>query len=142
MANKTELNVYKPRVKEDVEGCPVYITSQVLGKAWTILILQTLMAPHSKNGLRFNQIQKDLSWVSPKILSQRLKDLTRDGILSREVNAEKIPPHVTYKLTKKGEDLRGVLTMMQNWGVKHGGEITTKCIGKGFSHCDGCRERD
>ncbi len=141
MKSKIESNLYRPRVKMDVQGCPVYITSQVLGKAWTILILQTLMAPHSKHGLRFNQIQKDLSWVSPKILSQRLKDLTRDDILSREVNAERIPPHVTYKLTKKGADRRGVLTMMQKWGMKHGGDITGNCIGKGFSHCDGCRER-
>ncbi len=131
---------YKPRVKEDVVDCPVYITSQVLGKAWTILILQTLMAPQSENGLRFNQIQKDLSWVSPKILSQRLRELTEDGILSREVNAEKIPPRVTYRLTKKGEDLRGVLTMMQKWGMKHGGEKTARCTGDGFSQCDGCRE--
>ncbi|MCK5237933.1 MAG: helix-turn-helix transcriptional regulator [Candidatus Thorarchaeota archaeon] len=140
MKSKTGTNLYRPRVKKDVEGCPVYVTSQVLGKAWTILILQTLMAPHSKNGLRFNQIQKDLSWVSPKILSQRLKDLTSDGILSREVKAERIPPHVTYRLTKKGADLRGVLAMMQKWGMKHGGDISEKCLGKGFSHCDGCRE--
>jgi DNA-binding HxlR family transcriptional regulator len=130
---------YQPRVKEDVEGCPVYITSKILGKAWTILVLQSLMAPYARKGLRFNQIQKDLSWVSPKILSQRLKELKQEDIISREVNAEFIPPHVIYKLTRKGEALRGVLTMIQQWGVKHGGQQTKKCLGKGFSHCDGCR---
>jgi len=129
------------RIKQDVEGCPVYITSQVLGKAWTILILQTLMVPSAKGGLRFNQLQKDLSWVSPKILSQRLKDLAREDILRRTVDASSIPPRVTYTLTRKGEDLRGVLTMMQQWGVKHGGKKTEHCKGKGFTNCDGCRER-
>lgn len=128
------------RVKKDVEDCPVYITSQVLGKAWTILILQTLMVPSAKGGLRFNQLQKDLGWVSPKILSQRLKDLAREDILQRVVDASSIPPRVTYTLTRKGEDLRGVLTMMQQWGVKHGGTMNEHCKGKGFTHCDGCRK--
>ncbi len=128
-----------PRVRKDVEGCPVYITSQILGKAWTILILQSLMPPFAQGGLRFNQLQKDLSWVSPKILSQRLKELALEGIINRNVDASSIPPKVTYTLTRKGEDLRGVLTMMQGWGKKHGGKHGA-CSGQGFDHCDGCRD--
>ena len=131
---------YAPRVKADVEGCPVYITSGILGKKWTILILQTLMSPRAKHGLRFNEIQKDLSWVSAKMLSQRLSELQDEDILTRSVDSSIIPASVSYKLTRKGEDLRGVLTMMQQWGMKHGGEKTSKCLGKGFSHCDGCRQ--
>ncbi len=132
--------IYAPRVKADVEGCPVYITSGILGKKWTILILQTLMAPRAKEGLRFNEIQKDLSWVSSKMLSQRLSELKDEEILTRTVDSSTIPASVSYKLTRKGEDLRGVLTMMQQWGMKHGGDKTGKCLGQGFSGCDGCRQ--
>ena len=131
---------FAPRVREDVEGCPVYITSGILGKKWTILILQTLMAPRARNGLRFNAIQKDLSWISAKMLSQRLSELEEEDILTREVDSSVIPPHVSYTLTSKGEGLRGVLTLMQEWGMKHGGDKTGRCLGQGFDNCDGCRQ--
>ncbi|MFW9908621.1 MAG: winged helix-turn-helix transcriptional regulator [Candidatus Thorarchaeota archaeon] len=131
---------YASRVKDDVQNCPVYITSQILGKAWTILILQTLMALSSKEGLRFNEIQRDLSWVSPKILSQRLKELVGEGIISRNIDSSEMPLKVTYTLTRKGEDLRGVLTLMQKWGVKHNQESRKRCKSEEFSACEGCRE--
>ncbi len=135
-------DLYPPRVKEDVEHCPVFITSNILGKKWTILILQSLMSPRARDGLRFNELQKDLSWISAKMLSQRLSELQEEDILSRSVDSSQMPPHVTYTLTQKGEDLRGVLTMMQSWGMKHGGSNTSKCLGQGFSHCDGCRKKE
>ena len=88
------------------------------------------------------EIQKDLSWISAKMLSQRLSELKEESILTRDVDSEQIPPSVTYRLTKKGEDMRGVLTMMQTWGMKHGDNATPKCLGQGFSNCDGCRKKD
>ena len=128
-----------PRIKSEVEECPVFITSQILGKRWTILVLQSLMTPNAAEGLRFNQIQKDLVWVSPKVLTQRLRELESEEIVTRVVNAKSIPPSVIYTLTLKGEALRGVLTHMQQWGMEYGGRQTTQCIGTGFAHCDGCR---
>ncbi len=132
----------QPRIRSEVEDCPVFITSQILGKRWTILVLQSLMTPCASGGLRFNQLQKDLGWVSPKVLTQRLRELEAQEILNREVDATNIPPTVTYKLTLKGEALRGVLTHMQQWGMEYSGPKTEHCLGSGFAHCDGCRKKD
>ena len=129
----------QPRIRSEVEGCPVFVTAQILGKRWSILVLQSLMTPRASNGLRFNELQKDLSWISPKVLTQRLRELEAEGILNRIVDAENIPPKVTYNLTHKGEALRGVLTHMQQWGMEHGDKKTEHCLGSGFAHCQGCR---
>ena len=76
----------QPRIRSEVEGCPVFVPAQILGKRWAILVLQSLMTPRASNGLRFNELQKDLSWISPKVLTQRLRELEAEGILNRIVD--------------------------------------------------------
>lgn len=129
------------RVKSAVEVCPVYMASRILGKKWTILILQTLMRPRSAEEMRFSSIHRDLDWISPKVLTERLRELEHEGILERNVDAASIPPKVSYRLTRKGNDLRGVLEMMQLWGLKYGGSHSELCLGPGFENCKGCQER-
>jgi DNA-binding HxlR family transcriptional regulator len=128
-------------IREDVERCPVFIASQVLGKKWAILVLQELMTPEARNGLRFNQIQKDLDWITPKVLIQRLRDLMKEDIIQRIVDSSTIPPKVWYELTEKGEGLRETLTSMQKWGRKFGGHITAACIRTNFEGCKDCRSK-
>jgi DNA-binding HxlR family transcriptional regulator len=129
------------RSKMAVMSCPVFVASSILGKRWTILILQALMTSSGKEGLRFNEIHKTLDWISAKVLSGRLKELVVEGLVTREVNAEVTPPSVTYTLTNKGNDLRGVLTLMQEWGKKHGGSQAEECLGPGFEDCEGCKKK-
>jgi DNA-binding HxlR family transcriptional regulator len=128
-------------IRENVERCPVFIASQVLGKKWAILVLQELMTPKAKEGFRFNQIQKDLDWITPKVLIQRLRDLMGQGIINRTVDSSTIPPKVWYKLTEKGEGLRKTLISMQKWGRKFGGQIVADCIGASFERCTDCRSK-
>ncbi|MHA1934019.1 MAG: winged helix-turn-helix transcriptional regulator [Candidatus Thorarchaeota archaeon] len=131
-------------VKRDriaVENCPVFVTSQILGKRWTILILQALMMPKAGQGIRFSEIQKNLEWISPKVLTQRLRELEKENVLTRKVDASSIPPKVSYQLTAKGEELRDVLTMMQQWGMKYGSSDPGICNGVNFENCDGCTTR-
>jgi DNA-binding HxlR family transcriptional regulator len=99
------------------------------------------MTSSAKDGLRFNEIHKALDWISAKVLSGRLKELVQEGLVTREVNAEVTPPSVTYTLTDKGNDLRGVLTLMQEWGKKYGGSIADDCLGPGFENCEGCKKK-
>ena len=129
------------RSKEAVISCPVFLASSILGKRWTILVLQALMTPSAIEGLRFNEIHKTLDWISAKVLSGRLKELVSEGLVTREVNTEVTPPSVTYTLTEKGHDLQGVLTLMQEWGKKHGGSETKECLGPGFENCEGCTKK-
>ncbi len=127
------------RTRESVEGCPVFIASQILGTKWSILILQELMLPEAKEGLRFSEIQRDLDWITPKVLSQRLSELKDRGIISRTVDPEMIPPSVTYRLTERGMGLKDAITAMQNWGRDHGDRTNDECAGDDFSGCHDCR---
>ncbi|MHA2027546.1 MAG: winged helix-turn-helix transcriptional regulator [Candidatus Thorarchaeota archaeon] len=127
------------RSREAVEMCPVFAASHVLGKRWSILMIQVLLRPEASIGLRFNEIQKELSWVSPKILTQRLRELQEAEILTRTVDASNIPPAVWYTLTEKGKDLEFTLTAMQEWGHKHGGQVVAECERNGFANCHSCR---
>jgi len=127
------------RSKEAVEMCPVFAASRVLGKRWSILIIQVLLRPEASIGLRFNEVQRELSWVSPKILTQRLRELQESEILTRTVDASSIPPAVWYTLTEKGRDLKSTLEAMQAWGQKHGGNVVAICERKGFKNCHECQ---
>ncbi len=127
------------RSKEAVEMCPVFSASRVLGKRWSILIIQVLLRPEASIGLRFSELQRELSWVSPKILTQRLRELQESEILSRTVDASSIPPAVWYALTEKGRDMGPILEAMQAWGQKHGGHVVAVCERKGFANCHECQ---
>ncbi|NHJ15232.1 MAG: transcriptional regulator [Candidatus Thorarchaeota archaeon] len=130
------------RSKEAVERCPVYMASRILGKKWSILILQSLMKTREGRDLRFSQIQRDLDWVSPKVLTQRLRELESEDIIHRSVDSSTIPAKVSYSLTEKGEALRDILILMQEWGIEYGDESAKSCMGqgKGFTHCHSCIE--
>ncbi|MFW9788343.1 MAG: winged helix-turn-helix transcriptional regulator [Candidatus Thorarchaeota archaeon] len=127
------------RTKESVEMCPVFAASKILGKRWSILIIQVLLRPEAVIGMRFNELQKELSWISPKVLTQRLRELQEAGIISRDVDVSTIPPKVWYTLTDKGRDLSPSLEAMQDWGRKHGGRVVAECSHKGFENCRDCR---
>ncbi len=127
------------RTKENVEMCPVFAASRILGKRWSILIIQVLLKPESAIGLRFHELQNELSWISPKVLTQRLRELQESGILSRDVDVSTMPLKAWYTLTEKGRDLGPTLEAMQAWGMKHGGRVAAVCMGKGFEHCHECQ---
>lgn len=127
------------RTKESVETCPVFAASKILGKRWSILIIQVLLRPEAVIGMRFNELQKELSWISPKVLTQRLRELQESGIVSRDVDVSSMPPKVWYTLTEKGRDLGPTLEAMQTWGMKHGGRVVAICMGKGFENCHECQ---
>jgi DNA-binding HxlR family transcriptional regulator len=80
------------------EKCPVETAVDVLRGKWKILILWYLQDGH----YRFNELQRILPGVTQKVLSQQLRELERDGIISRRIYAE-VPPRVEYYLTEHGE---------------------------------------
>jgi len=83
---------------------------EILGKRWTGLILQLLL-----NGpLRFNALADELQVVADRVLSERLKELEAEGIITRQVFAE-VPVRVEYCLTEKGRDLAPVIEAIQDW---------------------------
>ena len=97
--------------KEELPECPVATTVQLMGSKWKILILRNLM----DRPWRFNELKKSLEGVSQKVLTDSLRSLENDGIITRTVYAE-VPPRVEYALSDIGESMRPILTAMKEWG--------------------------
>jgi DNA-binding HxlR family transcriptional regulator len=94
--------------------CPVARTLDVIGDRWTILILRDLFLNPAR---RFQDFQESLTGLAPNILSDRLKSLEADEIVSRRPYDEH-PPRFEYVLTKKGRSLGPVLRAMREWGAQ------------------------
>jgi DNA-binding HxlR family transcriptional regulator len=95
-------------------GCPVQATSNVLAGKWKVLIVWHL----SFGSRRFAEIRDLLPGVSEKVLTDQLRDLERDGVISR-LSAKSVPPRVDYRLSDAGSELIPVMEAMCNWGSKH-----------------------
>lgn len=96
-----------------IEACPIRnVISRFSGK-WSMLILCVL----AENAVtRFNEIGKAIPDISPKVLTETLKSLEADGLISRMVFAE-IPPRVEYSLTDKGRSLMPHLEGLIEWAL-------------------------
>ncbi len=93
--------------------CVVERTVDIIGGKWTTLILRELLGGTK----RFGEIRSSLEGISPKTLTDRLRELEAHEILERTVYPE-VPPRVEYTLTERGEALRPVIEAMGAWGAK------------------------
>jgi len=97
-----------------IDECPVKATVDVIGGKWKPLILREL-----KDETRcFGELCRALEGVRHKVLTEQLKELEIEGIVSRREFAGKMP-QTEYRLTAYGETLRPLLTLMAEWGLTH-----------------------
>jgi len=94
-------------------NCPVSATLHLIGGKYKALILWHLM----DRTFRFSELRKLVPEATPKMLTQQLRELEGDGLLSRTVYPV-VPPKVEYSLTDKGGSLRPILEAMFDWGTK------------------------
>ncbi|RSD10448.1 winged helix-turn-helix transcriptional regulator [Amycolatopsis eburnea] len=95
-------------------NCPTRQLLDRIGDQWTVLIVGAL-----KDGpLRFTEIGRRVDGISQKVLTQTLRSLVRDGILTRTAYAT-IPPKVEYELTPLGRNLSEPLEMLDRWARVH-----------------------
>ena len=97
--------------KEEMPACPVATTVQIIGSKWKLLIIRNLLV----RPWRFNELRKDLEGISQKVLTDSLRSMEADGIITRTIFPE-VPPRVEYSLTELGQSLKPILDAMQNWG--------------------------
>ena len=103
-----------PRFEVCVEGrCPIEDTLDVIAGRWKILILWWLQAGE----LRFGELRRRIPSVTPKVLTQQLRQLEAEDLISREVFAQ-VPPKVVYALTARGHSLQPVLQSLYDWSVR------------------------
>jgi len=98
-----------------IGGCPVSATIQVIGGKWKVVILYLI----SYKINRFSEIHRLIEGISKKMLTEQLRELESDGILSREVFAE-VLPHVEDSLAEKRLTMRPIIFAMRDWGIEFG----------------------
>jgi DNA-binding HxlR family transcriptional regulator len=103
-----ESDVFDGRV---TTGCPIERALLVLDGKWSTLIIRELLTGPK----RFTALRTALAIGSPKTLTERLRILEHQGVLTRTVHAE-VPPRVVYALTERGHSFRSVLEAMAAWG--------------------------
>lgn len=94
--------------KEEMPACPVATTVTLIGSKWKLLIIRNLLA----RPWRFNELKKDLEEISQKVLTDSLRSMEADGIITRTVYPE-VPPRVEYSLTELGKSLKPILDSMR-----------------------------
>jgi DNA-binding HxlR family transcriptional regulator len=99
----------------DDQSCPAEHTIRVVGGAWKVPILFHL---RGGGAMRFSELRRALGRCSAKVLTQQLRELEDDGVVSRKIYAE-VPPRVEYSLTPFGKTLRPVIVAMVKWGKCH-----------------------
>ena len=87
---------------------------QRIGDKWTVLVVTTL----AKGSRRFNELRREIPAVSQRMLTLTLRNLERDGLVSRTVTPT-IPPRVDYELTELGGSLVGPLHGIEMWALAH-----------------------
>ncbi len=89
-----------------------------IGDKWTVLVVQTL----GEGPRRFNELRREIPSVSQRMLTLTLRNLERDGLVSRTVTPS-IPPRVDYELTELGRSLLGPILGLANWALDNVGAI-------------------
>jgi len=92
--------------------CPVAMAAEVLCTRWTVLVLREMYA----GSTRFNELRRGMPLMSPTLLSQRLKDLEKFGVVERVKTAG--PGGSEYRLTAAGQDLRSIVMGLGVWGQR------------------------
>ncbi|MGI0029168.1 MAG: winged helix-turn-helix transcriptional regulator [Nitrososphaera sp.] len=94
--------------------CDAVSTSEILGRKWTLRILATM---NSTQAMRFTELKRALPGVSGTMLSKRLSELERQGVITKKIHGS-VPPRVEYTLTESARDLVRILQDLCIWQAK------------------------
>jgi DNA-binding HxlR family transcriptional regulator len=99
--------------------CPTRLVLDRIGDKWTVLVVLLL----SDGPMRFSELRGQVGRVAPKVLTQTLRRMERDGLITRRVYAE-VPPRVEYALTDLGRSLIEPIAVIVDWAEVNVGRIT------------------
>ncbi|MEK6903376.1 MAG: helix-turn-helix domain-containing protein [Nanoarchaeota archaeon] len=103
--------------------CHLFNVLDILGKKWTLFLLQEIMLPE-ENG--FNDMVRNIPGISPKILSERLSKLEEEKLIEKKILKQ--TRTTRYYLTEKGRDLMAVIQSLKEYNMKHANK-TVNCTG-------------
>lgn len=99
-------------VNKELPQCPVATTVGIIGNKWKLLILRNLLVGPQ----RFTDLLNGIENISKKVLTENLRSLEDDGIISRKVYPDEIPVKVEYSLSEMGETLKPIFDVLTDWG--------------------------
>jgi DNA-binding HxlR family transcriptional regulator len=96
------------------KDCPSRQVLDRIGDTWSVLVVSML----ADGPRRYTELARKIEGVSPKMLTQTLRGLERDGLITRTVYPV-VPPRVDYALTELGSSLLGVVSALERWAEEH-----------------------
>ena len=98
-------------------NCTVYKTIDFISKKWSLLILlEIYKSPQGKK--RYSGIKNNLLDITPKVLSARLKELEKEGLIKKHIDASSFPVKSEYELTKTGIDFISIIKDIKSWALR------------------------
>ena len=104
---------------DPVQACPVAPVVDIVFSRWTTPILWSL---HTYGRQRFVELQRRIGGVTPKVLTQRLRQLERDGLVVRTYHPE-VPPRVEYEISELGLSLAPLFAHLSEWATDNLGKV-------------------
>lgn len=115
-----------------MKKCHVSELIDLMGKKWTFSLMQEISANGDKG---FNFIFNRMGKISPKLLSQRLREMEELNLIEKKIISEKMPVRTTYRLTKKGKEFMELMYSVQKFGIKYG-KSSENCGKKMCADCE------
>jgi DNA-binding HxlR family transcriptional regulator len=98
----------------ELKSCPIEATFRIIGKRWTVLIIREIL----RGNTQFNRLMENIEGISPKVLTERLRELEQLGIVRRRIVSE-YPLLVEYSLTDMGKGFESVLLSAASFSMMH-----------------------
>ena len=98
----------------ELKSCPIETTFKIIGKRWTVLIIREILRGYTQ----FNRFMENIDGISPKVLTERMRELERLGIIRRRIISE-YPVRVEYSLTDVGKGFEPVLLSAASFSMKY-----------------------
>jgi DNA-binding HxlR family transcriptional regulator len=105
----------------ELKSCPIEATFKIIGKKWTVLIIREMF----RGTTQFNRVLENIEGITPKVLTERLRELEKLGIIKRRI-VSKYPIKVEYGLTELGKEFEPVLLAAGSFSMRNMPEVVFK----------------
>jgi DNA-binding HxlR family transcriptional regulator len=105
----------------DLKSCPIEATFRIIGKKWTILIIREML----RGTTQFNRFVENIEGITSKVLTERLRELQRFGIIRRKIVSE-YPIRIEYEMTDLGREFEPVLLTAASFSMRNMPKIVFK----------------
>ncbi|MDQ3853140.1 MAG: helix-turn-helix transcriptional regulator [Thermoproteota archaeon] len=105
----------------ELKSCPIEATFRIIGKKWTILVIREMLLGTTQ----FNRFVENIEGITPKVLTERLRELQRFGIISRRIASE-YPIRIEYEMTDLGREFEPVLLAAASFSMRNMPKIVFK----------------